>query len=206
MKPLNWITNTFHFWYINSRQKVFPRELSHPGAQYSEIKFVNIWSRKAPGVFELSASFGSCNLFVLLEILWKTQFITLALTINMISTLIKLFFRYKCIYTQSQVKIRANLGSRWSWYRNKNIITIVISWYPLLDIWSRKYREGLIAREPSQAGWLAGRGWYVRIMWTRDNRPLIATRMLILVFFIILRTPMSLNMITGATWFSWNSN
>ena len=56
------------------------------------------------------------------------------------------------------------------------------------------------------AGWLAGRGWYVRIMWTRDNRPLIATRMLILVFFMMLRTPMSLNMITGATWFSRNLN
>ena len=36
------------------------------------------------------------------------------------------------------------------------IITIEISWYQLLDIWSRKYREGLIAREPSQAGWLGG--------------------------------------------------
>ena len=56
------------------------------------------------------------------------------------------------------------------------------------------------------AGWLAGRGWYVRIMWTRDNRPLIATRMLIFVFFMMLMTPMSLNMMTGATWFSWNLN
>ena len=109
---------------------MYPRELSHPGAQWSEIKFVNIWSRKAPGVFELSASFGSCRLFVLSEILWKTSFITLPLTVNMISTLIQVFFRYKCI--------------------------LKISWYPLLDIWSRKYREGLIAREPSQAGWLGG--------------------------------------------------